>query len=395
MTPAAVLLAFTPLIALLSGMAMTPVLIALAMLPAWDIYRRRAAWPGRADLRPELVLVGLVVIWPIVTAVWSIAPGRSLTSGLRIALLMVIGALAVILARRGPAVPRDWPLWFAGCVAFCAVVLSLEMLPGGGLLRLGFEALGQDYTRFIIKNVNRGLCALAVLVWPAVAALHGRGHKAAGLLLPLLLIAPMATFQSLSAFVALLSGGAALLALLAAPRAMARVMAVAVPLFFVLWPALFPVLDRAIFTKPDIYAALPDSAQHRVEVWRFSTEKVLERPIGGWGLDSSRYIPGGDVVYQGERKYLPMHSHNSAIQILLEVGAVGFLLIGAALALVMRRWLVSDMSNRVLRATSGAAIVAYLAAGFSAFGVWQYWWLAVAWIAAVAWTMSVRSAEAA
>lgn len=388
MTAIAVLTALTPLIALLSGMAMTPVLLLLTVLVAWQARRAGPLWAGASpEVRALALILGLFLVWPIMTAIWSIAPERSLWSGTRIAVLMAFGGAAYVLVQRlGPASIR-LPAWFAGCIAFCAIVLALELLPGGGLLRRGFEAVGEDYDRFIIKNVNRGLCTLAVLVWPAVAGLWARGWKAPALILPWLLLLPMQEFESLSAVVGLLAGAAVFVALLAAPKMMSKVIAVVVPAFFVVWPALFPVLDRAVFSTPAVYAQLPDTAQHRVEVWRFSMTKVAERPLLGWGLEASRYVPGGNDVYAGERKYLPMHSHNSAIQILLEVGAIGLLLTAAALALVMRRWLALENLTPGARATSGAAIVAYLAVGFSAFGLWQYWWLAVGWLAAVIWTM--------
>ena len=37
------------------------------------------------------------------------------------------------------------------------------------------------------------------------------------------------------------------------------------------------------------------------------------------------------------------------------------------------------------KAAAAATLVAYLMIGFSAFGMWQTWWIATGWIAAVLW----------
>src|SRR6202043_2906705 len=74
------------------------------------------------------------------------------------------------------------------------------------------------------------------------------------------------------------------------------------------------------------------SAGHRLLIWSFVGSRIAERPLVGWGLDSSRAIPGGkDPIRPGE-DWLPLHPHNAALQLLLELGAPGAVLFALLVA---------------------------------------------------------------
>ena len=88
---------------------------------------------------------------------------------------------------------------------------------------------------------------------------------------------------------------------------------------------------------------LPTSALHRMLIWDFTAERIAERPLLGWGMEASRTVPGGRgqpeaaaldrmrVTDPGQRRWfaephvqiLPLHPHNGALQLWLELGAVG------------------------------------------------------------------------
>ena len=50
-------------------------------------------------------------------------------------------------------------------------------------------------------------------------------------------------------------------------------------------PALFDAVDD-----------FKESAGHRLLIWSFTGNRIAEHPVLGWGLDSSRAIPGGGIV---------------------------------------------------------------------------------------------------
>jgi O-antigen ligase len=113
-------------------------------------------------------------------------------------------------------------------------------------------------------------------------------------------------------------------------------------------------------------------------------------PLLGWGMDSSRAIPGGtghpDAAtlaafgltaksdWFSYAQLLPLHPHNLALQVWLELGAVGAALMALLLAML------------ALSAVGGAACGTYAAGlviSMLSYGAWQYWWVAAMLLSAV------------
>jgi 2-polyprenyl-3-methyl-5-hydroxy-6-metoxy-1,4-benzoquinol methylase len=118
------------------------------------------------------------------------------------------------------------------------------------------------------------------------------------------------------------------------------------------------------------------SSLHRLHIWTFAEARIQEKPLLGWGLDSSRSIPGGNrgIPGYGTAEYMPLHPHNGALQIWMELGLVGTL----AFALVLWRLFekVSRLGeDRALAAAAITPLAAYLTQGMLSFGLWQSWWL--------------------
>jgi len=113
----------------------------------------------------------------------------------------------------------------------------------------------------------------------------------------------------------------------------------------------------------------------RTEIWKFTGKRILEKPILGWGFDSSRAIPN-----MGETsKYLPpsepiipSHPHNWFLHIWLELGAVG-----AVLMTVLWLWLLHQTSklDRTLQPPALAIWSVAVVIGAFSIGIWQGWWL--------------------
>jgi exopolysaccharide production protein ExoQ len=140
---------------------------------------------------------------------------------------------------------------------------------------------------------------------------------------------------------------------------------------------------------------LPGSWQHRVEIWHFTASRIAEKPLFGWGFDASRSIDGGrtqfvlerpdgsEVIYPGIG-LLPLHPHNGVLQVWLEMGAAGALLvmlliygIGQSLSSI------GTEHGRLGGAMVSAATASALCVGLLSFGQWQSWWQASLWLSAV------------
>src|SRR6185436_143672 len=97
--------------------------------------------------------------------------------------------------------------------------------------------------------------------------------------------------------------------------------------------AFAPVLDEMVpFDRlmPEV-AGLRSSVAHRLCIWQFVGARIAEKPLLGWGLDSSRSIPGGEVECVDEGPSISLHPHDAALQVWLELGIVGAFALAAVI----------------------------------------------------------------
>jgi O-antigen ligase len=130
-----------------------------------------------------------------------------------------------------------------------------------------------------------------------------------------------------------------------------------------------------------LHSFVQKSWDERLDMWSFAAAKIVEKPWTGWGLDASRTF--GSAI--------SLHTHDAAIQVWLELGAVGAVL---AAAFWIGVWsLIEGLArrDRTAAAAASATAVAYLTIGGLSFGVWQEWWLGLGAMAAVACVCLARS----
>ena len=69
------------------------------------------------------------------------------------------------------------------------------------------------------------------------------------------------------------------------------------------------------------------SIKNRLQIWAFVVDRANERPLVGWGLDASRRIPGAHIKTSLGEEWLPRHPHNAILQVWLELGVPGVILL--------------------------------------------------------------------
>ena len=121
------------------------------------------------------------------------------------------------------------------------------------------------------------------------------------------------------------------------------------------------------------------SVWHRAEIWSFVAGRIAEKPALGWGLDSSRAMPGGKDKIDGTAERLPLHPHNGILQLWLELGAVGAA-IGAAIAMLTAWRATAPGEDPAARFAMAGALAAALPVYATAYGAWQGWWMATLWL---------------
>ena len=386
--PVGVALLIAPVACLLQSKAMAPVglvPLALAVIAHWRLHAR-LPWPSAAS-GWVAVMLGL---WSALSAAWALEPLRALESGVALA------AMALLAGGAARAVAEDERA--RGWVALCAA-LGL----GLGLVASAADAATGNALRAAVRGLREAPPTLAFGLKPAASVM--------AMLLPLAAAAPLGRWWR----VALLVLGAVVLALLPGDSAKIAGFVGVAAVGLALWmPRLTPralgaALAALVLATPMLLGLvlqaglpverLPPSAIHRLVIWEFARERIAERPLLGWGMEASRAVPGGTappapaeldrlgVTRPDLRAWfalphiqvLPLHPHNGALQLWLELGLAGALL-GAALLVLLGRAAAGAPCPAAATGALAAAAVTFLLS----FGIWQAWWVAAQLLAVAA-----------
>jgi O-antigen ligase len=376
---------FLPILVLASRGAAP--LVAVAGLCAFGLLTDNlsAAWWRVRRLAPFFVAL---VVWGLVSSLWAIEPRRSLLIALRLTGLFAAG-LALIAASSEIRAPRR----LVACL-LAGFVLSLPLAvvqyTTDGVLTAPLARRA-----FIEPTLNTIEDGFGLLLPPLCATLFLRCQRIAAAVLGLPTVAVIFLLVGDAARIAFILGVAAAVPLYFRRKWVTRAAAIASVAFILTAPLALPPL-AGIAPVSDDAQEVKFSAWHRLEIWSFVGGKIAEKPVFGWGLDSSRAIPGGtDVIPDAPsgQQWLPLHPHNAALQLWLELGAPGAFLFALFVAWV---WLALEKATwpPLYAAGAGSSLVTTLIVGFGSYGVWQEWWIATEFLTLFAILVMARLAQA-
>jgi O-antigen ligase len=317
-----------------------------------------------------LLLLGALLVWAAASAAWSVDPRHSLVIAGRLAGLLAAG-FALTAAADAILNPGRLVLCFYAGLAV-ALLLAPIQLATDGLLTRPLMTRG-----FFAPQLNQAADTLSIMALPASAALVQRGRVVFGLLLAAVILVVISSLVGSAAKAALGAGILLTPLLYLRPRGVAWAAAIVCILIIITAPLTFARMAR-LEAVTETAEEIKFSAWHRLMIWSFAGDRIAERPLAGWGLDASRSIPGADEpIYQG-RVWLPLHPHNTAIQLWLELGAPGAALFALSLA-----WLWLGLAAtpwpRLFTAAAGASLTSGVVAAMGAYGIWQESWIGTLW----------------
>jgi exopolysaccharide production protein ExoQ len=324
--------------------------------------------------RPILAIFAALLALALASCLWAPDPLEGLDGIARATAASLAGLAVLSQARRldAEAHKRLQRAMLGGFAAGLAI-LFVEMVSQLLMARhdsLFVRLFGKPAAN--VAYLNRPKTVLALLL-PLVLALAWRrfGALAAAALAAACTVAFVAG-ESMAAALALVAalGGAAAFRI-AGPRVVAAVLVVCVlaaPLATKL-PALDSLAERRDLTV---------SIYHRAAIWQFVGERIADKPVLGWGMHASRTMPGGHDTIGGQAEKIPLHPHNAPLQIWLELGAIGAVLLAALLA-----FLAANCDGPpVRRAVLGATLITAVAIASLSYGIWQGWWFSTLWLLA-------------
>jgi len=347
-------------------------------------------WVRSQPARPVVLIFVALWIWLAASVAWSPVAPRPITADydtaealteLKLLLaLPLFAALPAAAAGMSGRAARRALLVLGVVLTAYGLALLLDALAGGRVYA-AFAAAFDEPVRphIVLANLGRGAVLLAALAAPVALALDERWRPLRPPLILAALAAPVLLSQA-SATAALLAGGVAFWLVRRWGVGAVRGLGAAAVAVLLAAPWAVVGLDRAGALDP-LRDAAPASSAARVDIWRFTAERVAERPLRGWGLDASREF--GPII--------PLHPHSAPLQLWLELG-----LHGAVLAALIWWWLFelivrAARRDRTAAGALAAAAVAWFAIASLSFGVWQEWWLAVGALTAAVCAVLVRA----
>ena len=119
---------------------------------------------------------------------------------------------------------------------------------------------------------------------------------------------------------------------------------------------------------------LPQSWDHRLRMWAYCWQVILDHPLQGAGFDASRTFQETYMTRGGyEVSIVSLHPHNAGIQIWTEAGLIGALLASTVVATLIEP-IKNYTQNRGRGGAVSGVIIATLIISSITYGAWQFWW---------------------
>ncbi len=258
--------------------------------------------------------------------------------------------------------------FIAGFV-FALFILCLEALNGYAMYKIANPGIDP---KELERNLGRGAFILVALLWPVLNAIDAEQIK-----LPFKIAIVILTIFTSTRFgidlnfvILALSSLAAFLAI-KFPRTIIGIIVSGSAVLLGAAPFIYGLI--ANFAKNNWPGTMPLSYERRADMWLYTIERIKEKPIYGWGLDSAKTFQ--DVVELGGYKWaaIQTHPHSAPLNIWLEGGLIGTLLFAIALIIGGFGLLNFAAKNRAASVALAGGLSACAIAWAFSYGAWQQW----------------------
>lgn len=361
------LFAVLPVAGLISGPLYAPAVFGVAVIVLLLLVWRRQ----RVEVDWSLArLAGLFVALSWLGLLWTISPARTLSGALQ-ASLVLPAALAFL------AVARAYP---AGAAGRLAGVMSAAFLTGMLILlsdRLDHFLLlrAVDGPHVWPTKYNRGIDYFTLLLLPTLGFCMARRHWRVAGLLCLTAAVTVACGRNLTAQLALPCAALIMAIGAFAPRLIAILLALATSIEALGLPFAMRLVTRF---RPAVVPHIKISGVERLEIWDYLSAHVLQRPVLGWGLWTSRLLPATpeQVAHFIKAAGSGIYPHNQWLELWVETGLPGVLL-GLAFVL-LALWRAWQLAPALRPIAYGAFAMAMMVASSGFEITTDSWWAALA-----------------
>lgn len=336
---------------------------------------------ARRDFREIFGRTAIYLLLPayaVVSAAWAVVPANAAITGAKLLGYLVATIIVIVVVDRlSEAERRSILVWAAAGLIGADLLVWADLGTSGAISGL-FRKIP-----FAANLYSPGAAISACAILPIAVGLHRLSGPGPAFLFAGFCVATIFVLANEAAQLAAVFG----ILMFAAVRWRRA-------LFWpvVLVPLAVGVMSPAFFVKGisnNLLCTLfeiKQSAAHRLVIYEFSSRKIFEKPLVGWGMDASRSMPGGSgaaKAYDCSRTdgssidrhlgtLVPLHPHNGSLQLWLELGAVGVVIFLGLLGLLIWRWQRGYASSDGRPLIAGLSTAVFLIYNIS-FGLWQGW----------------------
>jgi O-antigen ligase len=379
-------------------------MIAIPVVGAFAFLATRKSYAGLSlPFAPVLLWLLAFAGWSMTTAIWSTAPGASLTKP-----LFLVGAVlgAAVLSLMAERLELSFSRAATNGIVVAAlaggVLIAIESMTHQGISRFlmtEFSMLRQGLDKHVVvsdnvvlsitdANLKRRCTVFTMLIVPAAAILSQISRprwRLAGLAMLATLAVIVVRYSGHQSSQVAIAAAGVCFALATLSRVWALRAVAAAWIFACLLAA--PLVTAA--HKAGLHTAswLPTTSQHRIVIWNTTAQEIWKAPILGIGADATatqtlkKEASNETKTKSGAYDVTTArHAHNAYLQVWYELGLAGLLIfMGAGLTALsaIGRLQPGLQPYFIAQFAAFAALIAF------SFSIWQLWFQAAIGLGAI------------
>ena len=270
-----------------------------------------------------------------------------------------------------------------GATLFLFIAFTIEGFREGATLKEVF------HKKRGFNTLYKGFALIPLLVWPVMLVVAKKKNTISWPIVMLTLIAAFPVLYVSPMKASMLAYGVSVVVFFAIyiwPK-LTHLVKVGVIISGFIFPFLMVYLGNPDGWS-DAICKLPGSWQHRVYIWHYASENIMQNLWFGWGSGVSAHLNHNFNFYycmgvtdQGRILDDPwftdllFHPHNGYLQVWLELGLIGIAVYSTFLLTIFHLGK-KFFHDRLYFAGFNATVTAFVVIFSVSFGLWENWWLA-------------------
>lgn len=373
--------------------ALPGLLIYFTLLSVIEI---KSQWRTLLRAQDIFLILGLFLAYAVFTLLWAENATFGIKEILKILLYSFCGIITLNFLKKQASTSIKK---YINIICYTSIIISLLWI---ALYLSDFKFFLFESSSFLFYDLGsfrRGSHLCALLLFPFLIYFWQLKRPIIALIFFVLIFCTIYLSSKHTAFLVILMTAALIPIVYLFRNCFIRFFQLALIIFFffspiVVEPFVEPTLtyaEKALETDVKI----PTSFLHRLQIWDFTSHKIIERPIQGYGFGSSRFLGIGhrtsltvsrlpyfkgvenpikhELWVLDDLSLLPLHPHNAFLQIWLELGLIGMLIASAFLYFLLEKGL--DLKQRSQQMIYIGALFPALIVVNMSYGLWQSWWI--------------------